>query len=235
MPTTRSFKSLGVTASNAEIVIPVQPLTGTGYRNTTFSQSENEEGQKFNNNLESPNRNQQQFITTSFTDTIDRRGIVGWSNLVNYDVPAIVWADDGEFYQALLPSGPDNGGAIDPATEITSTFWIPFETDFTFVNGSSGYFRNNETGRTEQWINPSVQFVMNTQQTGTFSWPINFVGQPSWLGAIVYDINLTLPVVPSVWIRQISASQVTARWGTFGTVGGTPISARLFFRSLGVS
>ena len=106
MPTTRSFISLGVWAEDAQTVIPSEPTPGEAYRNTALTPEENQTGEKFQTKANSTNINQKMFIISSFTDTIDKHGVPGWSDQVDYAVPAIVWADDGEYYYARQDSGP---------------------------------------------------------------------------------------------------------------------------------
>lgn len=123
MATTRTFKSLGVFAEDANTVIPVTPVPGVAYRNTNTSEVQNKEGFTYASPPpDSAMTNQKLYISTSFTDTIDRHGIPGWSDQVNYDVPAIVWGTDGEFYYALQESGPGTGAGVqDPIT--SPAYW----------------------------------------------------------------------------------------------------------------
>ena len=104
MPTTRSFISLGVWAENADTVIPPTPIPGTPYRNVALTAPQNEAGIGFQNGASSADFNQKMFIISSFTDMINEHGIPGWSDQVTYNVPAVVWADDGAFYFALQTS-----------------------------------------------------------------------------------------------------------------------------------
>lgn len=158
MATTREFKSLGIWADDATVMppIPMNPLDTVAYRNEDFPQSENEEGELYNSITNSANFNQAMFIITSFIDSIDTHGTVGWSDAIDYDKPALTWADDDCFYIALLPSGP--GTAIkDPANELNPTFWeklvsaVQFELDLSSqVPASEGALLVGTTGMTVQ-------------------------------------------------------------------------------------
>jgi len=122
MATTRDFKSLGVYASDAETTIPVTPSPGTAYRNVLVTDVQNETGEAYDLIPNSIDWNQKFYIISSFTDLIDKHGIPGWSEDVDYTLPAIVWASDNIFYEALQPSGPSTT-VRDPVSE--STYWSP--------------------------------------------------------------------------------------------------------------
>ncbi len=133
MATTRTFDRLGIWALNANIVIPPSPITGDAYRNTATTQVTNEEGEPFDTAPDSAVFNQKLFIVSSFTDEINKRGIVGWSDVVDYTVPAIVFASDGFFYFCLADSGPATivkdpaGGAFPGFWEIYVSGQIPLD------------------------------------------------------------------------------------------------------------
>ena len=146
MATTRDFNSLGIWADDAETVIPMapaEPVEGVDYRNDTLTPSENEAGEGFDTKPDSADFNQKMFIITSFIDEMDKHGIVGWSDQVNYVVPVITWGSDGIFYTALQDSGPAGVGFKDPISE--PTYWeqifgsSSFELDLTSqVEGDEG-------------------------------------------------------------------------------------------------
>lgn len=104
MANTRDFISLGIWADDADTVIPPSPIPGTPYRNEGVTPGQNEAGLGYQNEADSADFNQKMYIISSFTDTINTHGIPGWSDQVSYDMPAVVWASNGEFYFALGPS-----------------------------------------------------------------------------------------------------------------------------------
>ena len=104
MSTTRDFKSLGIWAENATTTVPITPSTGVAYRNESLTPAQFVVGTPANEPVRIDNYDQQFFLTTSFTDMIDKHGIVGWSDSVSYDVPALVWGSSGLFYTALQAS-----------------------------------------------------------------------------------------------------------------------------------
>ena len=108
MSNTRDFKSLGVWATNATTTIPSEPVSGTPYRNSNLTTLQNKAGEPYGEAIISADFNQKMYIISSFTDLIDKKGIVGWSNLVDYMAPALVWGSDGYFYEALTSSGPSS-------------------------------------------------------------------------------------------------------------------------------
>jgi hypothetical protein len=101
MATTRDFVSLGEFAKNAdEIQEPGPPVRvpDEAYRNTSFTQFQQQIGKQFGVVPVSENFNQQVFNQTQFTDLIDKKGIPGWTDNVTYDKPAVVHASDGRLY-----------------------------------------------------------------------------------------------------------------------------------------
>jgi hypothetical protein len=133
MSNTRDFTSLGVVAKNA---VPVNQdndpdrIVGTPYRNTDLTTFQVTEGERFNIPPVSENDNQKLFNQSSFTDVIDKRGIVGWSNLVDYAKPSLVYASDGNFYTCIKPSGPTPPNFIvDPITDNQDAplYWLIYK------------------------------------------------------------------------------------------------------------
>ena len=133
MPNTRDFKSLGVIASSATPITDRQGnrVQGTAYRNTDVTLENQQEGLVYDSVAVSENMNQKLFNQSSFTDVIDSRGILGWSDDIDYVAPAIVSASNGKLYIARDASG--NGTPIaqpiDPASTTfdVSTWWVEFE------------------------------------------------------------------------------------------------------------
>ena len=123
MANTRDFKSLGIWGVDADDP-PENPRGGTPYRNTALTQEENEAGEPYGDPSISADFNQKMFIVTSILDTLDTHGTLGWYDQIDYAVPALVYASDSNFYQALRVSGPSNGGAIDPTSDdLTNPAW----------------------------------------------------------------------------------------------------------------
>lgn len=120
MSNTRDFKSLGVWAEDAVTPVPGFPVSGTSYRDETVTETANKLGDAYDTKPDSAVFNQKMFIITSFLDLMDKHGVVGWTDLVDYVVPAIVWGSDNSFYQALQASGPSTA-VKDPISE--PTYW----------------------------------------------------------------------------------------------------------------
>lgn len=126
MTNTRDFNSLGIWAADAVTPVPVTPpLKGVAYRDDALTESQNKAGEPFDTKPDSAEFNQKMFIITSFIDIIDKKGVPGWSNLVDYTVPALVWGFDGtpgtgNFFIALQESGPGTTPR-DPISE--PTYW----------------------------------------------------------------------------------------------------------------
>ena len=130
MANTRDFNSLGVMASDAlEVTEDGVREQGVAYRRTNLSDVVQIEGEIYDEPPITENINQKLFNQSSFTDIIDTTGVLGWTNLVDYSPPAMVWANDGtpntgDFYLCLRDSGPSTS-VFDPLSDDQSNpvFW----------------------------------------------------------------------------------------------------------------
>lgn len=128
MSSTRDFKSPGIFAEDATTVIPPTPIAGVSYRDAVSGTDDVPNGWRYGTRVESQDWNQIMFLMTSMMGVIDKKGVLGWSDQVNYDEAAITFGSDGQLYLWSAPSGPGNGGAQDPTS--TSGFWTSFASSF---------------------------------------------------------------------------------------------------------
>lgn len=170
MATTRDFNSLGVWAEAAETVIPAEPIPGTAYRDETTTEGTNEAGEGFATDPNSATFNQRLFIISSFTDLMNTHGIVGWSNLVDYDIPAIVFADDGKFYYALQASGPSTAPQDPPGAP---TFWEEVVTKQLLAENTGASLIGTPTGKPLSEFIP-VAWAVLIEPDGVFNNGANF-------------------------------------------------------------
>lgn len=123
MASTRSFKSPGVFAENASTTIPPTPIAGVAYRDAVTGADDTPNGWRYGTRVESQDWNQVMFMLTSMLAMQDKQGLLGWSDQVDYDVPAIVFGSNGLLYIALQASGPSTAPQ-DP------TAGLPYWSDF---------------------------------------------------------------------------------------------------------
>lgn len=123
MPSTRSFKSPGIFAEDASTTIPPTPIAGVAYRDAVGGTDDVPNGWRYGTRVESQDWNQIMFLMTSMMGMMDRQGLLGWSDQVDYDVPAIVFGSNGLLYIALQESGPSTAPQ-DP------TVGLPYWSDF---------------------------------------------------------------------------------------------------------
>ena len=122
MSNVRTDKNPGIFAKNAQTSIPNPPVPGVPYRDSVEGAANIEDGWPYELKVLSQEWNQILFELTSFTELIDKFGILGWCNEVNYNLgKAFVTGSDGRLYESLQNSGPDAGGAKDPVSQ--PTFW----------------------------------------------------------------------------------------------------------------
>ena len=138
MANVREIKNPGIFAKNAQTTVPPAPIAGTSYRDPVNGLDNIEDGWPFEQRVLSQEWNQIEFLRTSLLELIDKTGILGWNDLVDYDEGhAYVIASDGLIYSKIQDSGPDGVGAKDPVSQ--PTFWalaVPDVSEFateTFV------------------------------------------------------------------------------------------------------
>lgn len=123
MSSTRDFKSPGIFAEDATTVIPPTPIAGVAYRDAVGGTADTPNGWRYGTRVESQDWNQIMFMITSMLGMIDKQGILGWSDLVDYEVPALVFGSNGLPYLAMQASGPSTAPQ-DPTAGLP--YWSEF-------------------------------------------------------------------------------------------------------------
>lgn len=120
MSSTRNVKSPGVFASAANTAIPPVPIAGVSYRDPVSGAAAVADGWPFAERVNSAEFNELMYRWTALLDILDRQGLLGYTNLVDYAVNAVVMGSDGLQYQAVLANGPATS-LQDPVT--ASAYW----------------------------------------------------------------------------------------------------------------
>lgn len=123
MSSTRDFKSPGIFAENATTVIPPTPIQGVAYRDQVNGTDDTPNGWRYGTKVESQDWNQIMFQLTSMLSMMDKQGVLGWSDEVDYEVPAITFGSNGLLYFAIQESGPSTTPQ-DPTS--APNFWQQF-------------------------------------------------------------------------------------------------------------
>lgn len=121
MSSTRSIISAPPFAENALTVIPPTPIAGVSYRDPSAGPASSPDGWPYAERVNSAEFNQIMFQGTTLLSLIDKKGLLGWSDLVDYTEAALCFGSDGLVYEWISASGPANGGAKDPIS--SPTFW----------------------------------------------------------------------------------------------------------------
>ena len=123
MADTRTFGSSGIAAKNASTDLS-NPTIGITYRNTGLTKTQVEIGiLAFGSIADSANMQQENFITTSFTDFLDGDAIIVFYNLSNYVVNAIAKGDNGLIYQCIQENG-ISSIVVNPTLDVDAEYWI---------------------------------------------------------------------------------------------------------------
>lgn len=128
MSSTRNVKSPGIFAESATTVIPPTPIAGVSYRDAVTGTDDIDVGWQYGTRVQSQDWNQIMFLLTSVVGLVDKKGVLGWSDQVDYSEAAICFGSDGQLYTWDAPSGPNLGGPQDPVS--TSGFWSGFSNAF---------------------------------------------------------------------------------------------------------
>lgn len=123
MSSTRSIIAPPPFAENALTVIPPTPVAGVSYRDPTAGPASSPDGWPYAERVNSAEFNQIMFQLSSLLSFLDKKGILGWSDLVDYTEFGVALGSDGVTYKWVSNSGPANGGAQDPVTDTAHTFW----------------------------------------------------------------------------------------------------------------
>lgn len=122
MASTRTYFLPGVFADTALTAIPASPVTGVAYRDDTIGNAEFITGWEFNTIVEGPEFNQILYTHAKIIDEVDKQGLLGWTDLVDYGVSALVRGSDDEFYYSTAVNGPATS-VQDPVGDVSGT-WL---------------------------------------------------------------------------------------------------------------
>lgn len=124
--------SPGIFAGDAQTTIPANPVPGVSYRDPEEGIAAIRQGWPFQRLVNSAEFNEVMYRITSLLEEVSRNSILAWSDKVDYQAagpaqaPSTVAATDGHLYVALKPSGPNAGGAFDPANGSHPAYWSQF-------------------------------------------------------------------------------------------------------------
>lgn len=140
--------SLGglIFGSTASYPVPVNPTTGTSYRNNTITKQTAAKGWPFATVVDSADFNELMYRITTVLDAIEVQGILFWSEATDYVAGSIVRQTDGlteKFFEALQASGPSS--QVRSPKDNIGTFWK----EASIGGGASG-------GYTVQFVSSNV-------------------------------------------------------------------------------
>lgn len=122
MSSTRDFKSPGIFAAAASTTIPPTPIAGVAYRDAVSGTDDVPNGWRYGTRVDSKDWNQVMFLLTSMLSMLDVKGLLGYSDQVDYSEPSLVFGSDGTVYSWLLENGPGTGAGVqDPVS--APTYW----------------------------------------------------------------------------------------------------------------
>jgi hypothetical protein len=134
----RTTKNPGVFASDAETTIPTTPIVGESYRDTTLASIS--DGWPFKAIVDSAEFNQFMHQLTSFTQLIDKTGVLKYHPDIDYDdVPAYAVGSDGELYKSTAVNGPATT-VRNPVGDSSGT-WVPGpgHVGITYIDATTTY------------------------------------------------------------------------------------------------
>lgn len=123
MASTRSIVSPGQFALLASTSIPPTPISGVSYRNPAITAPVVQDGWPYAEIVNSADFNEIMYRISSLVAVMDVQGLLGWTNLVNYAVGALVIGSNNVAYKAIQANGPATT-VQDPVS--APTYWRPF-------------------------------------------------------------------------------------------------------------
>lgn len=196
MSSTRSFKSPGIFAADANTTIPPVPIQGVSYRNASTGADETPDGWPYQQVVDSAEFNQIMFQYGSIIDFIDKHGILGWSDDINYSVPAIVFGSDGNLYIALLSSGPSTA----PQDPISSPlYWRMFGSQSGSVTGARKNLKLSATGNNASVSITADQIVVSDGNNFKTIDAVNLTLITSNSGSNGFDTGPGVPISANSW------------------------------------
>lgn len=207
MASTRDFKSPGVFAEDATTVIPPTPIQGVAYRDAVTGTSDVPNGWRYGATVKSQDWNQIMFQATSIISEIDKRGVLGWSDQVLYDEPAITFSSDGTLYLWVQASGPGAGGAKDPIS--SPTYWTSLSSLYGGQAGDIKYVAANSAP--SGWLKSNGAAVSRTTYSALFA----RIG--TTFGAGDGSTTFNLPDLRAEFIRGWDDSRGVDAGRAFGT------------------
>lgn len=193
MSSTRDFKSPGIFAEDATTAIPPTPISGVAYRDAVSGTDDVPNGWRFGTRVESQDWNQIMFLVTSMLEKMDKKGVLGWSDLVDYTEVGITFGSNGVLYQRTgLVSGPGTpAGARDPIS--SPTYWTAVPT------GPLGTSSEMATG-TSAVKAPSIAAVMSLFAKRSFN-QNDYIRIPDVPGGLIiqwFGIGSDIPAASSI-------------------------------------
>lgn len=154
MASTRSVVAPGIFAEDALTTIPSTPIAGVPYRDPVNGVSDIAQGWPYAQRVDSSHYNQVMFQLSSVVALADKMGVLGWTNLIDYDAPAVVLGSNGRLYRALQASGPAST-VRDPVTAGNETYWAtvadaPNSSQYSMTTNGF-YMYTDGSGRIDQW------------------------------------------------------------------------------------
>lgn len=136
MSNVRSDKSPGIFAKNAQTAIPMPPVVGVSYRDSVSGLDNIEDGWSYETRVMSQEHNEFLFRETTLVELIDKTGILGWCESVNYDSGyAVTIGSNKGIYLLIQDSGPGTpAGAKDPIS--SPTYWKLVNSNKVFATSS---------------------------------------------------------------------------------------------------
>ena len=168
MSSTRSIISPPPFASTALTVIPPTPVAGVTYRDETAGPASSPDGWPYAERVNSAEWNQIMYQLSSLVSIMDKKGILGWSSAVDYTEAGVTIGSDGELYSWVSASGPNNGGAKDPASGANPASWTPLRSSLsTSIVGAAKNVRMSIAAASASGTLTADQIIVTTSLAGS--------------------------------------------------------------------
>lgn len=145
----------GIWAENAQTTIPIPPVAGVTYRDTTLNSTAIDKAWPFKTVVDSSDFNQHAFLQDTLIKEAEQYGIMRWNNTTSYKEGGFCLGQDGKLYQAKR----DNQGK-EPTANVDD--WKVFYPDLSPYQLKSNISQVIDSSTEKYPSNKAVQDIINS-------------------------------------------------------------------------
>lgn len=193
----------GIWAENAQTTIPIPPVAGETYRDTTLNSTTIDKAWPFKTIVDSSDFNQHAFLQDTLIKEAEQYGIMRWNNTTSYKEGGFCLGQDGKLYQAKR----DNQGK-EPTANADD--WKVFYPDLSPYQLKSNLSQTIDSATEKYPSNKAVLNELNRRKLIAYERDRNVGDISGNYNLVLQDTDeiINIPVADNVTIT-IDSSQLT--------------------------